>query len=52
MAKGFIEKEGIDFNETFSVVLIKDSFRDIMVFIAQYNLESHQYRCEDNVSKW
>ena len=42
MAKGFTQREGIDYNETFSPVLCKDSFRIIMALVAHYNLELHQ----------
>ena len=34
-AKGFTQKEGIDFKETFSSVASKDSFRVIMAFSQQ-----------------
>jgi hypothetical protein len=42
MTKGFTQREGIDYNETFSPVLSKDSFRIIMTLVAHYNLELHQ----------
>ena len=42
MAKGFTQREGIDYNETFSLVLCKDSFRIIMALVAHYDLELHQ----------
>ena len=41
MAKGFTQREGIDYNETFSPVSCKDSFRIIMELVAHYNLELH-----------
>ena len=34
--------EGIDYNETFSPVSSKDSFRIIMALVAHFNLELHQ----------
>ena len=42
MAKGFTQREEIDYNETFSLVSCKDSFRIIMALVAHYNLELHQ----------
>jgi hypothetical protein len=42
MAKDFTQREGIDYNETFSPVSSKDSFRIIMTLVAHYDLELHQ----------
>jgi len=42
MAKGFTQREGIHYNETFSPVSCKDSFRIIMALVAHYDLELHQ----------
>jgi hypothetical protein len=42
MAKDFTQREGIYYNETFSPVSCKDSFRIIMTLVAHYNLELHQ----------
>ena len=42
VAKGYTQKEGIDFKETFSPVSSKDSFRTIMALVAHYDLELHQ----------
>jgi hypothetical protein len=42
MAKGYTQREGIDYNEIFSPVSCKDSFRIIMALVAHYNLELHQ----------
>jgi hypothetical protein len=42
MAKGFTKIEGIDYNETFSPVSCKDSFKIIMALVAHYDLELHQ----------
>nr|KYP56400.1 Retrovirus-related Pol polyprotein from transposon TNT 1-94 [Cajanus cajan] len=42
VAKGFTQKEGIDYKETFSSVSSKDSFRIIMALVAHYDLELHQ----------
>ena len=38
----FTQREGIDYNETFSLVLCKDSFRIIMALVAHYDLELYQ----------
>ena len=37
-----MQREGIDYNETFSLVLCKVFFRIIMALMAHYNLELHQ----------
>ena len=42
VAKGFNQKEGIDYTETFSPVSRKDSLRIIMALVAHYDLELHQ----------
>jgi hypothetical protein len=42
IAKGFTQKEGVDYNETFSPVSKKDSFRIVMALVAHYDLELHQ----------
>jgi hypothetical protein len=42
MVKGFMQREGIDYIETFSPVSSKDSFRIIMALVPRYDLELHQ----------
>jgi hypothetical protein len=42
VTKGFTQREGIDYNEMFSPVSCKDSFRIIMVLVAHYDLELYQ----------
>jgi hypothetical protein len=39
VAKDFTQREGIDYNETFSLVSCKDSFKIIMALVAHYDLE-------------
>ncbi|XP_066396273.1 uncharacterized protein [Miscanthus floridulus] len=41
VAKGFTQIEGIDYNDTFSPVSMKDSLRIVMVLVAHYDLEQH-----------
>jgi hypothetical protein len=42
VAKGFTQREVIDYTETFSPVSCKDSLRIIMTLVAHYDLELHQ----------
>ncbi|KAL6314515.1 hypothetical protein AAG906_026851 [Vitis piasezkii] len=42
VAKGFTQKGGIDYKETFSPVSKKDSLRIIMALVAHFDLELHQ----------
>ena len=42
VAKDFTQKEGVDYNETFSPVSKKDSFRIVVAQVAHYDLELHQ----------
>ena len=42
MAKGYSQREGIDFKKTFSPMSTKDSLRIIMAIIAHFDLELHQ----------
>uniref|UniRef100_A0A2N9JB37 Reverse transcriptase Ty1/copia-type domain-containing protein n=1 Tax=Fagus sylvatica TaxID=28930 RepID=A0A2N9JB37_FAGSY len=42
VAKGFTQKRGIDYKETFSPVSKNDSLRIIMALVAHYDLELHQ----------
>jgi hypothetical protein len=42
VAKGFMQREGVDYNETFSPVSCKDSFRIIMELVAHFDFDLHQ----------
>jgi hypothetical protein len=42
VAKGFMQREDIDYTEIFSLVSCKDSLRIIMTLVAHYDLELHQ----------
>ena len=42
VTKGFTQKEGINYKETFSSVSKKDSFRIIMALVAHFDLEMQQ----------
>ena len=42
MAKGYSQREGIDFKETFSPVSTKDSLRIIMAIVTHSDLELHR----------
>ena len=40
--KGFMQKESVNFKETFSLVSTNDSFRIIVALVAHFDLELHQ----------
>ena len=42
MAKGYSQREGIDFKETLSPMSTKDSLHIIMTILAHFDLELHQ----------
>ena len=42
MAKGFTQREGIDYMETFSPISRKDSLQVILALVAHFDLELHQ----------
>ncbi|XP_050909738.1 uncharacterized protein LOC127123575 [Lathyrus oleraceus] len=42
VTKGYSQREGIDYKETFSPVFTKDAFRVVMALVAHFNLELHQ----------
>jgi hypothetical protein len=42
VAKGFTQREGIDYTETFSPVFKKDSFKIVLTLVTHYDLELHQ----------
>ena len=42
IVKGFIQREGIDFTETFSLISSKDSFMTIMALVVHFDFELHQ----------
>ena len=42
VTKGFTQREGINYKETFSLVFMKDSFRIIVALVTHFNLELHQ----------
>ena len=42
VAKGFTQKEDIDYKETFYPISSKDSFRTIMTLVVHFDLELHQ----------
>lgn len=42
VTKGFTQKEGINYKETFSLISLKDSFRTVMALIVNFGLELHQ----------
>ena len=52
VAKGFTQKYGVNYKETFSPVSKKDSFRIIMALVAHYDLELHQMDVKNCIFTW
>ena len=52
VAKGFTQCEGINYSETISPVLLKDSFIIIMACVAHFDLKLHQMGVKNCISKW
>jgi hypothetical protein len=50
VAKRFTQREGVDYNETFSLVSCKDSFKIIMALVAHFDLDTSD-GCKDDISK-
>ena len=42
VAKGFTQREGVDYEATFSPVSSKDSFKVIMALVSHFDMELHQ----------
>lgn len=52
VVKGFTKIEGIYYQETFSPILKKDSFRIIMALVAHFDLELHQMDMKTAFFHW
>ena len=52
VAKGFTQKEEIDYKETFSLVSKKDSLHIILALVAYFDFELKKNRCEINFPQW
>lgn len=46
VVKGFTQREGIDYNDTFSLISSKDSMRVVMFLAVHFDLELHQMDVE------
>ena len=42
VTKGFTQREGVDYKETFSPIFMQNSFRIIMTLVAHFDLELYQ----------
>jgi hypothetical protein len=52
VAKGFTQREDIDYTEIFFPVSCKDSLRIIMALVAHYDLELHQIDVKTGFLNW
>ena len=52
VAKGYKQREGIDYEETFSPVAMTKSIRIWLAIAAYYDCEICQNGCEDGFSEW
>jgi hypothetical protein len=52
VARGFSQKEGIDYEETFAPIARYISIRTIIALAAKTKWKLHQMECENNFFKW
>ena len=52
VARGFTQKEGIDFDETFAPVARYTTIRTIISLAAVFRWKLHQMDVKDNFSQW
>ena len=52
VARGFSQKEGINYEETFTPVERYASIRTIMALASMMKWSLHQYGCEDSFPEW
>jgi hypothetical protein len=52
ITKGYSQMVGINYQETFSLVVKITSVRTLMAIVAKKNLELHYVGCKDCISKW
>lgn len=52
VVKGFTQREGVDYNETFSPILTKDSMRIHLALTAHFEFQTKSNGRQNIVSKW
>jgi len=49
VAKGYSQRDDIDYKETFSLVSIKDAFRVVMALVAHFDFGAFSNGCQNKI---